>query len=156
MLLAIVALVTLVRFGFPRSSGVGFIVVLRLVVELVDLMRESVKSLPIRVEVRWTSKLEKTPANINISQMIHKLMVVNDIVHRRRKRHTKVAFVGFIRLKVLKKMTIGLLIIGTSISFSSVGVLVFVRGHVVCKDIRILHLGREERLNCMVKCQCIP
>ena len=56
--LAIGALVTLGRFGFPRSSRVGFLRVLLLVVELVDLMRASVKSFAISGEVSGTRKLK--------------------------------------------------------------------------------------------------
>ena len=74
--LAIGALVTLGRFGFSRSSRVGFLVVLLLVVELVDLMRASVESFTIGGEVRGTRKLKQTTANINISKRILRLKVV--------------------------------------------------------------------------------
>ena len=94
--LAIGALVTLGRFGFPRSSRVGFLGVRLLIGELVDLMRASVKSFAIRGEVRGTRKLKKTTADINISKRILRLKVVNDIVHGRRKRHEKVACFSFI------------------------------------------------------------
>ena len=57
MFLAIGGLVTLGKIGFPRSSSIGFLVVLTLVVELVELMRVRVKSVAIRVEVRGTRKL---------------------------------------------------------------------------------------------------
>ena len=70
MFLAIGGLVTLVRISFPRSSSVGFLVVLPLVVELDDLMRASVKSVAIRGEVRGTRKLNQTTANINISKTV--------------------------------------------------------------------------------------
>ena len=96
--LAIVVLVTLGRFGFPRSCRVGFLVVLFLVVELVDLMRASVKSFAIGGEVRGTRKLKKTTANIKISKRVLRLKVVNDIVHRRGKRHEKMACFSFIGL----------------------------------------------------------
>ena len=96
--LAIGALVTLERFGFPKSSRVGFLGVLLLVVELVDFMRVSGKSFAIRGEVRRTRKLKKRTAKINISKRVLRLNVVNDIVHVRRKRHEKVACVGFIGL----------------------------------------------------------
>ena len=98
LFLAIGALVTLERFGFPRSSSVGFLGVLLLVVELVDLMRASVQSFAIRREVRGTRKLKKTTPNINISKRVLRLKVVNDIVHGRRKRHKEVACFGFIGL----------------------------------------------------------
>ena len=55
---AIGALVTLWRFGFPRSSMVGFLRVLLLVGELVDLMGASVKSFAIGGEVIGTRKLK--------------------------------------------------------------------------------------------------
>ena len=96
--LVIGALVTLGRFGFPRSSRVRFLVVLFLVVELVDLMRMSVKSFAIRGEVRGTRKLKETTANINISKRVLQLKVVNDIVHGRGKLDEKVACFGFIAL----------------------------------------------------------
>ena len=96
--LTIGALVTLGRFGFPRSSRVGFLGVLLLVGELVDHMRASVKSFAIRAEVRGTRKLKETTANINISKRILRLKVVNNIVHARRKRHEKVACFSFIGL----------------------------------------------------------
>ena len=66
--LAIGALVTIGRFGFPSSCRVGFLGVLLLVGELVDLMRASVKSFTIGGEVRGTRKLKETTANINISK----------------------------------------------------------------------------------------
>ena len=96
--LAIGALVTLGRFGFPRSSRVGFLGILLLIGELVDLMRASVKSFAIRGEVRGTRKLKETTADINISKTVLRLKVVNDIVHGRRKRHEKVACFSFIWL----------------------------------------------------------
>ena len=95
---AIGALVALGRFGFPRSSRVGFLRVLLLIVELVDLMRARVKSFAIGGEVRGTTKLKETTANINISERILRLKVVNDVVHRRRKRHEKVAWISYIGL----------------------------------------------------------
>ena len=52
--LAIAALVTLVRFGFPRSISVWFHGVLRLVSKLVDLTRARVKSYAIRGDVCGT------------------------------------------------------------------------------------------------------
>ena len=61
-------------------------------------MRASVKSFAIRGEVRGTRKLKKTAADINISKRVLRLKVVNDIVHRRRKRHEKVACFRFIGL----------------------------------------------------------
>ena len=96
--LAIVALVTLGRFGFPRLSRVRFRGVLFLVVELVDLMLMSVKSLSIRGEVGGTRKLKQTTANIIISKRVRRLTVANDIVHARGRRHEKVACFGFIGL----------------------------------------------------------
>ena len=96
--LTIGALVILVRFGFPRSSRVGFLEVLLLVVGFVDLMRASVKSFAIRGEVSGTRKLKKTTANINISERVLRLEVVNDIIHRRGTRHEKVACFSFIGL----------------------------------------------------------
>ena len=56
--LPIEALVTLVRFGFPSSSLIGFVEVLFLVVELVDLVRATVESCAIQAEVRVNSKIE--------------------------------------------------------------------------------------------------
>ena len=94
------------RFSVPRSSRVGLLGVLLLVVGLVDLMRASVESFAIRGEVRGTRKLKKTIANINISERVLRLEVVNDIIYRRRKRHEKVACFGFTVLKVLKEMAI--------------------------------------------------
>ena len=94
--LAIGALFTLVRFGFPWSSRVGFLGVLLFIIELVDFVRASVKSFAISGEVRRTRKLKKTTANINISKRMLRLKVVNDIVHGRRKRHEKVACFSFI------------------------------------------------------------
>ena len=94
--LAIVALVTLGRFGFPRSSRVGFLGVLFLVVELDDLMRANVKSFAIGGEVRGTREHKETTANIDISKRILRLKVVNDIVHGRRKRHKEMACFSFI------------------------------------------------------------
>ena len=98
MFLAIGALVTLGRFGFPRSSRVGFLGVLLLVLELLDLMRASVKRFVISGEVRRTRELKKTTANINISKRVLRLKVVNNIVHERRKRYQKVACFSFICL----------------------------------------------------------
>ena len=83
---------------FPRSSRVGFLSVLLLIAELVDLMRASVESLAIGGEVRGTRKLRKTTANLNISKRVLRLKVVNDIVHGRRKRHEKMACFSFIAL----------------------------------------------------------
>ena len=68
--LAIGALVTLCSFGFPRSSRVGFLGVLLLIIELVDVIRASVKSFAIGGEVRGGRKLQETTANINISNRI--------------------------------------------------------------------------------------
>ena len=98
VLLAIGTLVILVRFGFPESSRVGFVEVLLLDVELVDLMRASVKSFAIRAEVRGTRQLKQTTANINISKRLLRLKVVNYIVHGRGKRHEKKACFSFICL----------------------------------------------------------
>ena len=56
--LAIGALVTLVRFGFLRSSRVGFLEVLLLIVEIGDLMRASVESFAVRGEGQGTRKLK--------------------------------------------------------------------------------------------------
>ena len=56
--LAIGSLVTLGRFGFARTSGVGFLAVLLLICAFVDLMRASVESLAIRGEVTATRKLK--------------------------------------------------------------------------------------------------
>ena len=81
--LAIAELVTLDRFGFHRWSRVGFLRVLILVVELVDLMRASVKGFAIRAEVRETRPIMKTTANINISERILRLKAVTHIVHGR-------------------------------------------------------------------------
>ena len=107
VLLTIGALVTLGRFGFPTSNRVGFPCILLLVVELVDLMRASVESFTIRAKVSGTRKLHETTGNINISNRVLRLKVVNDIVHGRRKSHEKVACFGFIGLKILKEMAIG-------------------------------------------------
>ena len=104
--LAIGLLVSLRRFGFPRSSRVGFLPVLLLLVGLVDLMTAIVESFAMRGEVRVTRKLQETTANINISQRVLRLQVGQDIVHGRRKRHEKVAYFGFIGLKVRKKIAI--------------------------------------------------
>ena len=68
--LAIGALVTLGRFGFPRSSRVGFHGVLLLMGEFLELMRASIKILAIRGEVCGTRKLKKTTVNINISKRV--------------------------------------------------------------------------------------
>ena len=119
-------------------------------------MGASVESLAMRGQVRRTKKLKQTTANINISKRVLRLKVVNDIVHRRGKSHEKVASVTSIGLEVLKEMAIRRLVIGTSTAISSLCVLLFVRGDVVCKYIGILHLGREEGLNCVVKCGRIP
>ena len=105
--LAIGGLVILVRFGFPRLSRVGFLVVVFLVVELVDLMRASVKSFALTRELKVTKKLKETTAHIHISTRILRLKVVNDIVHGRRKRHEKVVYFCFIVLLVLKEMAKG-------------------------------------------------
>ena len=91
LFLAIGALVTLVRFGFPRSSWIGFLGVRLLVVELIDLMRASVKSFAIRGGVKATRELKETTAKINISKRVLQLKVVNNNVHGRRKRHEKMA-----------------------------------------------------------------
>ena len=88
---AIRARVTLVRFGFSRSSRVGFLGGLLLVVELIDLMRASIESFAIRGEVRGTRKLKQTTANINSSKRILVWKVVNNIIHGSRKRHETVA-----------------------------------------------------------------
>ena len=69
-------------------------------------MRASVKSCIIRGEVGGTRKLKQTTANMNISQTVLRLEVVNDIVHGRRKRHEKVASFSFMRLKVRKTIAI--------------------------------------------------
>ena len=98
--LPIGALVTLVRFGFPRSSLIGFVEVLFLVVELVDLVRVTVESWAIQAEVRVTSEIEYTTANINISYRVLRSTVVNDIEYGRSMRHEKVARIGFIGLKI--------------------------------------------------------
>ena len=68
--LAIGAMVTLGRFGFPRLSRVRFLGVLLLIGELIDFMRASVKSFAIRGEVRGTRKHKKTTAHINISKRV--------------------------------------------------------------------------------------
>ena len=94
--LAIGALVTLGTFGSPRSSRVGFLGVILLVVELVDHMRPSVKSFAISEAVRGTRKLKQTTANINISKRVLRLKVVNDGVHESRKKHEKVACFSFV------------------------------------------------------------
>ena len=104
--LALRALVTLVRFGFVRSSRVGFVVVLLLIGELVDLMRASVKSFAIRGEVSGNRKLKMKTANINISKRVLRLKVINDIVHGRSKRHEKMACFAFMALKVRKEVAI--------------------------------------------------
>ena len=51
MCLVIGALVTLERFGFPRSIRVGFVTLLVLIVGFVDLMRGCVESFATRREV---------------------------------------------------------------------------------------------------------
>ena len=107
VLLAIGALVTLGRFGFPRSSRVRFLGILVIVVELVDLVRESVKSFASEGEVRETRKLKEMTAHIDKSKRILRLEVVNDIVHGRRKRHKKMACFSFIGPSVLQEMAIG-------------------------------------------------
>ena len=96
--LAIGVVLTLVRFGFPRLSWIGFLIVPLLVVELVDFMIASIKSFAIIGDVRATRKLKQTTANINISKRVLRLKVVNNIVHGRRKRPDKVACFGFIGL----------------------------------------------------------
>ena len=96
--LAIGALLTLGRFGFPRSSRVRLVAVLLPVVGFVDLMRASVESFAIRGEVSGTRKLRKTTANINISERVLGLEVVNNVIHRRGKRHEKEACFSFIGL----------------------------------------------------------
>ena len=96
--LAIGALVTLGRFGFPRSSRVGFLGVLLVVGELVDLIRASVESFAISAGVRGTRKLKATTSNINMSNRVLRLKVVNDIVHRSMKRPETMAFFSFIGL----------------------------------------------------------
>ena len=151
MFVVIRALLTLGRFCFPRSSRVGFLGVLFLVVGLVDLMRAIVKSFAIREEVRVTRKLKKKTANINISKRILRLKVVNDIVHGRTKGYGKVACFGFIELKVHKELEIACLIIVNSTAFSSVCVLPLIKADMVWKDIGILYVGREEEQKCMVK-----
>ena len=119
-------------------------------------MRGSVESFAMGGEVSGTRKLNKTTANINISKRVLRLQVVNNIVHGRRNRHEKVGCVAFIGLEVRKEMQIGRLLIGTWTAFSSVCVLLFIRGDVVGEDIGILHVGVEEGLNCVMKCGCIP
>ena len=116
-------------------------------------MSERVKTFAIAGNVRGTRKLKKMTASIYISKRVLQLKVVNDIVHGRRKRHEKLACFSFIGLQVHKEMAIGYLIIGASTCFSGVGVLLFVRGDVVCEYLGISHLGREEGLNCVLKCR---
>ena len=100
--LGIGALFTLGRFGFPRSTRVGFLQVHRLVVQLDDLMRPRVKTFAIRAEVGGNRHLKCTTAIINISMRVLRLQVVNDIIYGRRKRHERMACFVVIGLKIIK------------------------------------------------------
>ena len=104
--LAIGVLIALARFGFPRSSRVGFLGVPLPIGGFVDLMGARIESLAIAEEVSGTRKLKKMTTSINISTRILRLKVVNNIVHGRRKSHKKVAGFGFLGLKVLKARAI--------------------------------------------------
>ena len=68
--LAIGGLVTLDRFAFARSSRIGFVVVVLLVVKLVYLLSVTVESFAIAREVRGTRKHKETTANINLSKRV--------------------------------------------------------------------------------------
>ena len=96
--LTIEALVTLVRFGFHRSSGVGLQLVLLLPGKLVALMRVSDKCFAIEANVRGTGMHEQKTANNNMRKIVLALKVVNYKVHERGKTHKKVACFGFIGL----------------------------------------------------------
>ena len=96
MSVGIGALITLRRIGFARSSRLGFYRVLLLVIEHIDLMRESVESFAISGEVRGISMLQKKSANINITERVRRLNVVNHSIYGRGKRLEKVAPLSFI------------------------------------------------------------
>lgn len=95
---AIEGRVSIVRVADPRLSRVGYLQVLVLGVELVDLMRVSGESLDISVEVCGTRKLEQTTANIHIRVRILGLKVVDNIIHQSDESHKTGAFFTFIRL----------------------------------------------------------
>ena len=96
--LAIAALFTILRVGIPRSSRVGFLRVLLLIMELVDLLKASVRSFAIRGQAIGTRKFRETTANITISKRVRRLKVVNSSVHGRRKRHENMSSFGVIGL----------------------------------------------------------
>ena len=147
VLLAIGARVTLGRFGFPKSSRVGFLAVLLHIVELVDHIRVSIKSFKMWREVSGTRELKEMSANINISTRILWLNVVNDILYGRRKRHERMVCYDFIGLTVCKEMSIGWLVIRTLPALSGVYVLLFVRGDMISAYIGVTYFGREAWVN---------
>lgn len=107
MFLARVALVTLASFSCARSSRVGFLAVLLLVVGFIDLMTASVERFAIGGEVCRTRKFKQTSVNINKIQRVLRVEVANDIVHSSGKRYETIASFEFIELQVLREMVIG-------------------------------------------------
>ena len=78
-------------------------------------MRGSVQGFVGRGEVRGTGKLQKTTADINMSQRMLRLKVVNDIVHVRCKHHDKMSYFSVIISNIHKEMVIwGLIIVTTT------------------------------------------